>query len=260
MKFHEKLRKRVEELDLNKSKAAREVGLPDSTISNYLVKHDSLPRIDIACKIARAIRVPLSWLADDDADWPPPDPDANKSLIFAEDDKLMAEVARRQRLRMLLSFGNADELEKMNWDELWGKIKGLSDEDAFNLVGGDVASALMLLQRSWHDIDEYNPLAFAARHHSELPGNDRPMDDYFKLKDRLQNLLKNKALTDVAQRIWQPYIKAWKRIWSDVSEKINKEENPSPLALSRLVKVTPEFLSPPPPAPPPTNPKRTKKK
>lgn len=257
MNITEKLRRLTE--DQNKAGVARKAGLKPTQLNDYTSKGFK-PRYDIALRIGRALGVSIEWLLDDSADWPPPALDANKSLIFIEDDKLMAEVARRQRLRMLLSFGNADDLEKMNWNELWGKIEKLSDEEAYKIVGGEIASSLMILQRSWHDIEEYNPLIFAARHHSAMPGNDRPMEDYFKLKDRLQNLLKNKALTDVAERIWQPYTREWKSIWSDVSDKINKEENPSPLALSRLAKVTPDFLNPPPPTSPPTKPKRPRKK
>ena len=71
MNFTEKLKRAS--ADLNKSKAGERVGLKADTISSYITKK-AIPRLDTAVKIARALSVPLEWLADDSQDWPPPQP------------------------------------------------------------------------------------------------------------------------------------------------------------------------------------------
>jgi hypothetical protein len=68
MKINDKLKFLFAEI--NKAKAARSVGLPVSTISSYIAQ-GSMPRADIALKIARASGVSLEWLVDDAQGMPP---------------------------------------------------------------------------------------------------------------------------------------------------------------------------------------------
>lgn len=114
MQFHQKLRKRVQELGLNKSKAARDAGLPDSTISSYLAKPESLPRIDIALKLASALDVPLSWLADDSLDWPPP-PLMTGGAQQLSTQELMSELSRRFRIEAVRIWEDIQRAEKTDW-------------------------------------------------------------------------------------------------------------------------------------------------
>lgn len=69
MKFTEKLRLLTD--GQNKARIGRCSGLGTTTISNYIAK-GSMPRADIAVKMASALNVPIDWLCDDDRDWPPP--------------------------------------------------------------------------------------------------------------------------------------------------------------------------------------------
>ena len=117
--FHSKLRRRVKELDLNKAKASRDAHLPDSTIGSYLSKPKSLPRIDIAVKIATALKVPVQWLIDNREDWPPPDASsAAQPLRDATDAQLIHEVARRFRQAMVDFHSEFNNALSMDWPRL----------------------------------------------------------------------------------------------------------------------------------------------
>lgn len=104
------------ELGLNKARAARDVGLPESTISSYLSKTDSLPRSDIGMKIARAINVPPEWLFDDGQEWPPPSRTEAVSLEALSADELMREVCRRYRRTMIDANSVLDEAATVDWN------------------------------------------------------------------------------------------------------------------------------------------------
>ncbi len=91
------------------------MGLPDSTINNYLAKNDSLPRIDIAAKIAKAIRVPLEWLADDAAEWPPPDAGAKNTPTQLSDRELMLEVGSRWGRAAMGLYDAFDRAQRVDW-------------------------------------------------------------------------------------------------------------------------------------------------
>ena len=130
MTFHEKLRIRVEAIGLNKARAAREVGLPESTISSYLSKDKSLPRIDIAFKIARAVGVPLEWLADDNANWPPPIPVLG-AVENIQDGFLMREVCRRLRLASMDVKERIEKAERIDWRSIASQILNQPDDSPY---------------------------------------------------------------------------------------------------------------------------------
>src|SRR3954471_10095372 len=106
--FFEKLKRRAAEI--NKSKAGIAAGLKANTISSYLAKR-SVPRADIAFKIARALDVPLDWLLDDAQGWPPP-PVNKPTLAVTSDDDLMAEVRRRYRFQAVRLYAAMERAEK----------------------------------------------------------------------------------------------------------------------------------------------------
>jgi len=89
VKFTEKLRRLTE--GKNKAELALSVKLKPTVISDY-VRRGYAPRVDIALKIARALNVPLDWLADDSQDWPPPPASIPASLTAAQ---LASELGRR---------------------------------------------------------------------------------------------------------------------------------------------------------------------
>lgn len=68
MNIVEKLRRLGE--TRNKSEISRRAGLGPNSFSAYLAK-GSLPRCDIALRLARALDVSPEWLIDDEQDWPP---------------------------------------------------------------------------------------------------------------------------------------------------------------------------------------------
>lgn len=167
MRFHEKLRRRVDELGLNKAKAAREVGLPESTISNYLASDESLPRVDIAAKISKAIRVPLEWLADDAADWPPPQQLQPKpALEDCSPHDLKVEIAKRHRREVIRILDALALAERM------------IAKKSYDIPPAEARRLLFDLNRV-DTLTDFSPDAFANENHAMMPGHERPVDDFY---------------------------------------------------------------------------------
>jgi len=68
MTFREKLVVLVE--NMNKSKVSRRAGISPSGISNYIAKTGSIPRADIAARIAKVLGVSVDWMLDDTQGFP----------------------------------------------------------------------------------------------------------------------------------------------------------------------------------------------
>ena len=179
MKFHEKLKRRVQELGLNKAKAARDAGLPESTISSYLAKDDSLPRMDIALKIARAIGVPLEWLADDAQDWPPPVKTKTLASLFS-DEEMMREVAIRYRRDSLRVVELIELIDRTDWEQLTARLLLTPHADpmpegfqpALRALESLLSPTLASFVKFAYDVRRY-----AREHHKELPGADRSIEE-----------------------------------------------------------------------------------
>lgn len=73
MRFDRKLRHLMVERDIGQEALAKAAGVSQSSISRWL-SGSHLPQIDAASRIAREMGVSLDWLADDEAEWPPPAP------------------------------------------------------------------------------------------------------------------------------------------------------------------------------------------
>lgn len=81
VEFTEKLRALVEASGRSRLSIARDAGLSEAAVSNY-INAGHTPRADTALKLARALRVPVEWLIDDAQDWPPPQsPDELRRLL-----------------------------------------------------------------------------------------------------------------------------------------------------------------------------------
>jgi transcriptional regulator with XRE-family HTH domain len=189
MKFHEKLRTRVEALGLNKARAARDAGLPESTISSYLSKHKSLPRIDIAFKIAKAIGVPLEWLADDRADWPPPIPAAGV-VENIQDGFLMREVCRRLRLASMDVKERIEKAERIDWRDVVSQILNQRDDSPYPASLDseiELASSLFFADG---ELRKYEASDAMKAHWQDLPPTETsPEDlDFHRLVERLRGL------------------------------------------------------------------------
>lgn len=55
----------------NKSEISRQAGLSPTAYCNYVHSRGTIPRADIALRLARAMGVSVEWLIDDNQDWPP---------------------------------------------------------------------------------------------------------------------------------------------------------------------------------------------
>jgi len=205
MKFHEKLRKRVEDLGLNKSKAAREAGLPESTISNYLVKEESLPRIDIAAKIAKAIRVPLEWLADDAADWPPPEMKAKETLAKVEDETLVLELAIRMRRAHIWLLQALEKAAKIDWEAVQrGAAEFTEDQDNFTPEMHKALEAVRQIEMANFLWQSLNPTVAGWVAHELMPGADRPREDFNPLSTiiRVLEVMGNSAYLELRRKVF----------------------------------------------------------
>ena len=96
------------------------VGLAPTAISNYIAS-GSIPRADIALKIARAVGVPLDWLIDDSQDFPPPMPLGSE----AESPAVTPEECARKIVHPAAATLHGDAL----FAALRGASEGLSMHD-----------------------------------------------------------------------------------------------------------------------------------
>jgi len=199
MKFHEKLRRRVAELGLNKSKAARAVGLHESVISNYLFREDSLPRVDIALKIARACKVPLEWLADDNMDWPPPAENA-PALYKIGDRDLVFELAARWRRKQDELLLLLDQAEKMDWGKFAASLRSYYEKKGVGqdeIIDGRTIVFKLITARA-DGGEGYDISRFSDRHHDAMPGSERDRSEFdaAKINDRISKILANKSFAE----------------------------------------------------------------
>ena len=198
MDFFTKLRKSAAEK--NQSQRARSVGLKANTISSYLAKR-SMPRADIAFKIACALEVPLDWLLDDKQDWPPPTPE-KQPLSRMSDDDLMREVATRFRRDALRLIEAVESIERTDWQKLANDIarlphvSKLPDELRPSLRASH-ANPVYAFLRFTYDIRRY-----AREHHKELPGAERAPDELEpeNFVPRGREFVKNNAYYGIVER------------------------------------------------------------
>lgn len=191
MEFHEKLKRRVADLGINKAKAAREAGLPESTISSYLARTGSLPRLDIATKIAAALKVPLAWLADDSKGWPPPPADDGVRISDVPYTELARELARRYRLDLLDTMASLEQAEKENWKSAVEALRSLRSGE---LPKPRVVRLLALVGRICEQVltvnARYDVRIVADFMHEQMPGRERSLDSlqYGQTLARLNDL------------------------------------------------------------------------
>lgn len=64
MGFKENLREEMEFQDIKPKELSKKTGISVNTLRNYINKHDALPNIDSAVKIARALNITVEELVE----------------------------------------------------------------------------------------------------------------------------------------------------------------------------------------------------
>lgn len=164
MNFKQKILKLTE--GRRKSDVARAAGLQATQLNDYTAK-GSLPRYDIAVRIARALSVDVEWLLDDSKDWPPP-PSKGLSLQNVPDRELALEVARRHRLVLLNLLEAIDAAKKTDWQA--EETRGSNDRQVLRLIATLYSYKELSGMFSAENIARFN--------HQELPGAHRPAEDF----------------------------------------------------------------------------------
>jgi hypothetical protein len=130
-----------------KSQVAREAGLPQTTVSDYINK-GYIPRADLALRLAKALDVSVEWLIDDEQGWPPPSPQSAPASSVGHDrsipgsDARLAVLSRIQRNLLTLGEVIADlslltlppQVRPSIADDLPGIIEGV--DAAMSDLGG----------------------------------------------------------------------------------------------------------------------------
>ena len=101
-------------------KVGQAVGFSTNAIRDLEIGNTEKPSVQLAAGVARYFAVPLDWLADDSADWPPPQSDAQQAV-----EMVRSALARE---------GLAGELDKDERD-LLAAWRTLSDADRTWILG-----------------------------------------------------------------------------------------------------------------------------
>lgn len=129
---------------------AREVGCSPGNIRK-IEAEASRPGFDLGMRLARALGVPAEWLADDEADWPPPASEEGQAVELVRGALTKAGIAgdlTDEERELLAGFR---QLAPAQQRELLGYLRGLA-------AGGSSRGAAMaadlerrLLQRGGND-------------------------------------------------------------------------------------------------------------
>jgi len=176
MTFQEKLKRAAS--GVNKSSASKGQNLKANTISTYIAK-GSLPRADIALKIARALKVPLDWLVDPDAEWPPPQPNERAlkdQLPDVPHGDFVRELARRYRLGIIESVTAAEQIEAIDWTKaLAATERAKIGETPPEELVRHASIVQAALDSVWTAELRYNPAIASDFLHDQLPGKEFPI-------------------------------------------------------------------------------------
>jgi len=168
MKFRDKLLKLTE--GKTRSVIADAAKLKPGILNNFFNRDNSEPMASTALKLSRALEVPLDWLVDDEAGWPPPKPREPQDVPYS---LLIGELARRCHIDVLEVLSAFDALDKQDFRkvlEFANKFKpGDTVPDEFaEGISAVIAAAERGLSPRRYDID-----AVAVSLHDSLPGKDR---------------------------------------------------------------------------------------
>jgi transcriptional regulator with XRE-family HTH domain len=179
MEFREKLRKTA--AGLNKAKVGRAVGLQANTISSYIAT-GSVPRGDIALKIARALDVPLEWLVDDSQDWPPPLADA-KGVATSADSELMEEACRRLANVAARVESEVTRLGKIDWPTVAAEALAVPVDAPLPPAVRAAVDSLYPLGNAIEELASFDASRVLSRYIPDPPDVDRVRDTAARLRD-----------------------------------------------------------------------------
>jgi hypothetical protein len=262
MKFAEKLSRLT--ADENKAKISRLAELPSNAINDYINKGYT-PRVDNALALARALKVPLEWLVDDSAEWPPPETDSD-ILGSISDDELMFEVSKRFRPYFLDYLDAVTILESRDWSKALA-YRDWQPGGPIPAEIGDLIGFLALLSQTKKRLLRYDPNVRSFGFHNRLKGKERDKS-YFtddNIRERWRALrerpgFKEARLIASALQRWQ-YETGEEYVDFDGDRHDPYIDNDSPVPPCRTPPAsqpTASQAAPSSPAAPPTKPKRNR--
>lgn len=105
MEFHRKLERELARRDWSQAKLAAMIDVAPSAVSG-MIAGTRRPYMDQALAIARALGVPLDYLADDSIAGPPPAPDPELDRLIANARALYGGFAEANR--RILNYGGGE--------------------------------------------------------------------------------------------------------------------------------------------------------
>jgi transcriptional regulator with XRE-family HTH domain len=102
MGFAEKLNRRLVELGWNDTRLAKEAGASKSAVGKW-TNGESLPRVDFAYKVAKAVGLPIDYLVDDEMAEVPEEPPPRIEGLSRED-AILLKIAKRVGEDRLIEF------------------------------------------------------------------------------------------------------------------------------------------------------------
>lgn len=190
MRFTEKLRAIT--AGLNKSRIAEEAGLSTTAISDYLQKGYT-PRGDKALRLARALKVSVEWLLDDEQGLPAPEPATLEPTQLA-DHELMREVCRRLRLRAIRVREDLNRVEAIDWDKVAKRLAAVPVGSPVPADIHDEIRVIRALDRSMYDLAFWDADLMVNEYRRTLPGANIDPDELTRvtLRDRISSLRETK--------------------------------------------------------------------
>jgi transcriptional regulator with XRE-family HTH domain len=190
--FAQKLTEWLQLKGWSRAQLAEAAGLKPTLLTNYVAR-SSVPQIDNALKIARAMGVSLDWLADPAQGWPPPklDEAAEDRLHNVSHDNLIRELARRYRLEVLDVRARLEEAANIDWSKTMEEVEKLEPNAP---VSPDLARKLRLAQSvafgAFATAERFDVRLAADLLHEQLPGGNFPREslDFASALKALANL------------------------------------------------------------------------
>jgi transcriptional regulator with XRE-family HTH domain len=236
MRFADKLSQLA--ADENKARLSRAAGLPPNAINDYINKGHR-PGIDNALALAKVLKVPLEWLVNDAAEWPPPESNSGHQASLVSDRELMLEVARRHRLELVRTLEAVEIAQRMIAEKTF-----VASPTTLRFVLSGVYRANEVF--TW-----LNPWQVANENHAIMPGADRPLA-LFENSDNIMDRVR-------AVQSDEGFRRAMKAVVTSLPP--GSVSGPIPAELYQLWRETqnessqpPSTLPPPPPSPLPPAP------